>query len=247
MKRLVIIALFSSSGLYASANSLLPTSVPSNSRGIRVILPGGTTQNLGVPNPQEFAPSVYPGGVDFDFGDSDTPGFARNPADATSSYFAMVKDSSNRLVVCGFAPLTGPGGAKRWVVARYTSAGVLDTSFNTVGYNQEDAFNLSEARGLAIDSSGNIVVCGYSTQSSVVTWTVARYTSSGVRDTTFNSTGTSPGAIFETELGIGTAYSVSIGATGLLYVGGYTTPASVSVITTISYDSTGARNAAYNP
>lgn len=255
MKRIFSFVLLISNMAYGSE---IPTSIEiPGEGGVQFVGPNGSVTAFGFPNQQKFSPSTYPGGVDFDFGnDPENPGFTRNLA-ATSSFFSMVKDASNNLVVCGFG---NNSGQPSWVVARYTSAGVLDTTFGnaaTPGYYQEDgtngSFNLgwSQARGLAIDPSGNILVCGTSTVASTTVWTLVSYTPSGTSHAvgTGFTGGVTTGLIQETELGAGVAYSISLSTTNpyIIYTGGYTTPSSVTVITTISYLTNGSRNPAYNP
>lgn len=81
-----------------------------------------------------------------------------------------------------------------FVIARYTDAGVLDSTFNSTGYTivplKSDARDY--AKNVALQSDGKIVATGpretgnFSNSFNVAT---IRLTSAGVLDTTFNSTG----------------------------------------------------------
>jgi len=85
------------------------------------------------------------------------------------------------------------GSNQDMAIWRYTSTGALATSFNSTGIvtsngaaggNGQDA-----SRGVVIDGSSNVVVAGYSYNGTDADMTLWRYTSSGVLDTFFNSTG----------------------------------------------------------
>jgi uncharacterized delta-60 repeat protein len=72
------------------------------------------------------------------------------------------------------------------VVARYTAAGILDTTYNGTGYAIEPLSSGSTVHGYAIQSDGKILVVGSSTEadSNGDLW-VARYLSTGAFDTSF--------------------------------------------------------------
>lgn len=232
MKKLVVLLLAVPSCIQAVSGG----TPPKGGGGLFVVGPNDIPQRVEIP--PQLAP-IAAGSVDRSFGEN---GYVRGtPLETGSSYFAMVKDGSGNLYVCGYATT----GVHQWVVAKYTSSGELDTSFNSVGYVQETGIGASEAHGLALTGS-NIVVVGFSTVSATSTWTVIEYNATtGAKVTAFGPNGT--GIIQEDELGAGVAYSVSVASDNTLYVGGYTTPTSATVITTISYTSDGLRNAAYNP
>lgn len=218
-----------------------------------------TRINFNISHQHQFPPTLYPGILDSNFDDDlEYLEFTRDLS-ATSNFSNMVKDLNGKLVVCGSG---NNSGQSSWVVARYTSDGVLDTTFGnpaTPGYYQEDgthgSFNLgvSIASGLAIDPGGNILVCGTSLISSIQTWTVISYTPSGTShsvDTGFSgfTGGVTPGIIQEKQFGSSRALSISLSSTNpyIIYVGGFTTSLSAAVFTTISYLTNGSRNSAYN-
>lgn len=69
---------------------------------------------------------------------------------------AVKIQTDGKIVVCGYTTVSGH---KRWTVARFTSTGFLDTSFNTTGYWQstrDDTF----AKDITIKSDGTIFVGG---------------------------------------------------------------------------------------
>jgi uncharacterized delta-60 repeat protein len=74
-------------------------------------------------------------------------------------------------------------------VARYTAAGVLDTSFNGTGILMSPiSAGTDYGYYLALQPDGKIILAG-SANFGTNSFTVARYTSSGALDTSFNTTG----------------------------------------------------------
>jgi uncharacterized delta-60 repeat protein len=77
-------------------------------------------------------------------------------------------------------------------VVRYNADGTLDSSFSTDGMVTSAPYGI--ANGVAIDSSGNIVVAGTTTVNSGTVgnsdFIVSRFTSTGAHDNTFGSGGT---------------------------------------------------------
>jgi uncharacterized delta-60 repeat protein len=119
-------------------------------------------------------------------------GFANYPlGQMQSAGTGVAVDSSDRIVICGFA---WNGTSWDAAVARYGTDGTLDTSFNGSGYavhngaaggNGEDIAN-----GVALDGSGRIVLTGGSANSAGnTTLAIWRYAPDGTLDTTFNGTG----------------------------------------------------------
>lgn len=125
------------------------------------------------------------------------------PATGTTSS-ALAIAPSGKLVAVGSTTLAG-GTATVFAVAQLNSNGTLDTTFNSTGL-QTVAFNTGgstaqddTANGVAIQSNGDIVVVGQAnlptSSSTMLTGqpsdiAVARLTSAGALDTTFNGTGT---------------------------------------------------------
>jgi len=90
---------------------------------------------------------------------------------SSSDYgYAVATDSFNNIIVCGFTRSDGAGG-RDVLVAKYNSSGTLQWD-KTLGGSSDDA-----GYGVAIDSSDNIIVCGYTYSS--VDLLVAKYNSSG--------------------------------------------------------------------
>jgi uncharacterized delta-60 repeat protein len=80
-----------------------------------------------------------------------------------------------------------------FAAARYLSNGTLDTTFGVAGKVQTDFGdqNFDRARSAALQSDGKIVAAGFaiSQNGGVQNFAVARYTASGILDTTFSGDG----------------------------------------------------------
>jgi uncharacterized delta-60 repeat protein len=95
-------------------------------------------------------------------------------------------DSVYALVLDGTKLVAAGGSAGNFAVARYTSSGALDTSFNGTGrVTTTFAAGAAQAGGIAIDGSGNYVVAGGAGND----FGVARYSSAGALDAGFGTLG----------------------------------------------------------
>lgn len=101
--------------------------------------------------------------------------------------FGVAIQTDGRIVSAGLATV---GGNFDFALTRHTSAGVLDTSFDTDG-RQTTLFGAGDdvAQAVAIQSDGKIVVAGYSWNGVDNDFAVARYNSDGSLDTTFSGDG----------------------------------------------------------
>jgi delta-60 repeat domain len=97
---------------------------------------------------------------------------------------ALQPDS--RIVAAGFA-ISQNGGVQNFAVARYTSSGVLDTTFSGDGKNQIDFGSCCQsAYQVLLQSDGKIITVGYAnTESSDSDFLLARLNPRGSLDATF--------------------------------------------------------------
>ena len=119
-------------------------------------------------------------------------------------------------------PIVTDNGSYRrhdFCIVRYNSNGSLDTSYNGTGKvlspisQAVDFINAS-----ALQNDGKLVVAGYCGLSSKLQFCIARYTTSGALDTTFNATGFN---VFAITPGIGdVATTMSIQADGKILLAG---------------------------
>jgi len=95
-----------------------------------------------------------------------------------------------RIVAAGFA-ISQNGGVQNFAVARYTSNGVLDTSFGTDGRTQIDFGSCCQsANKVLLQGNGTTIAVGYAnTESSDSDFLLARLTSDGSLDPTFGAGG----------------------------------------------------------
>ncbi len=150
--------------------------------------------------------------VDFNIGDSSDTDFALaryNPdgtPDATfgsggqvSTDFVGFEDDAFSVLIQPDGKIVAVGSANDpatfydFAAARYLSNGTIDTTFGVAGKVRTDFGdqNFDRARSAALQTDGKIVAAGFaiSQGGGVQNFAVARYTSSGVLDTTFSRVG----------------------------------------------------------
>jgi uncharacterized delta-60 repeat protein len=155
----------------------------------RIIAAGARLSSAGVPQLLLARYVTTTGALDSAFG---TNGIRAHDI-ANFDYKAIWKvaiDSSRRIVALG--RLVTPAGRGAVMVARFTAAGALDTTFAGSGrliFNYNGSSNDS-AMGMALDSSGRIVVGGRTTSNGETLALLARITTAGAFDTTFGPNGT---------------------------------------------------------
>lgn len=123
------------------------------------------------------------GALDTGFG---TSGFTLTPIGDGATANAMGIQSNGKIILGGTTVISGQ---PRFALARYTSSGVLDTTFGTSGTTNVAIGTTAAGTSLAIDSSNKIVLCGFSITSGNHVIAVARFTSSGTLDGTFGTSG----------------------------------------------------------
>ncbi len=108
---------------------------------------------------------------------------------------AVTLQPDGKIVVAGFAHVTTGGAAIQLAVARYTTTGILDTTFGTGGSTLtplgDDGTN-TQANAVTLQPDGKIVVAGFAKTSAGPTVNqlcIARYTTDGALDTTFGTGG----------------------------------------------------------
>jgi uncharacterized delta-60 repeat protein len=154
-------------------------------------------------------------------------------SDRANQALAMaLQPADGKIVLAGWTS-TGSHvlGDDNFALARYTTSGVLDTTFgsglgyvttNVAGRLKGKAWANDHAQAVALDSTGRIVVAGYAYNGTNNVFAVARYNSNGTLDTSFNSKGSLPGTV-ETTLVANVdneASALAIQSDGKIVVGG---------------------------
>ncbi len=188
----------------------------------RLVVTGYTMDPTGAFEQLIVARYTSNGSLDTTFGTNGWTATTFNPG-VDSGGTSLVLDSSGRLLVTGY--IADPTGAvKQLLVARYTSNGILDTTFGTNGWTAS-IFNLavySRGKSLVLDSSGRIIVVGdtFDSNKNFSQLLVARYTSNGILDTTFGTNGWTATTF---NHGVDSAgISLVLDSSGRLLVTGYT-------------------------
>jgi uncharacterized delta-60 repeat protein len=145
-------------------------------------------------------------------------GFTITDFGGTDLATALVIQPADGMLILGGSTTGGTG--RDFALARYTSAGVLDTGFNGTGKVTTNFLLHSNdfIQGLALQSTGKIVAAGYSGVGGVDQFALARYTTGGVLDGTFGGTG-----FFTTAIGStgDQARAVSVMSTDKIVVAGF--------------------------
>lgn len=158
---------------------------------------------------------------------------------------AMVQDSSGRLILGGYAMPLAEGGTWNFALARFTANGVLDTAFGSDGVTLTNLAGGTDERiqALALQSDGRIIAAGYFTDSSTSKdFAVARYTTAGALDTTFNTTGY---RLTPISSGEDWANSVLVQGSGRIVAAGRTYGGSTANFALAGYTSTGALDGSF--
>jgi uncharacterized delta-60 repeat protein len=162
----------------------------------------------------------------------DADGYINSDLDANQMDLAtaVALDASGNIVIAGYV-IPGTISPTGFVVARYSSAGVLDSSFDGDGFvitglgaTNDDGYGVD----VLIDPAGKIIVGG-SDAAFFFSGNLAllRYTAGGSLDTTFDSDG-----ILILDLGTGgeSASGITLDARGDLVVVGYTSTEPVGLL-----------------
>ena len=148
-----------------------------------------------------------------------------NGARWSDTILAMAQESDGKIVVCGNSGNVNLGFNIPYsaVIARYTSSGALDTTFNTTGIQTLNLNNRNAFYACGIQSDGKIVAAGYTAtgfSDNNSTFLVARYNTDGSLDTTTFGAGNgyvtpSVGGTYEG------AYAMAFQSDGKIVVGGF--------------------------
>ncbi len=162
---------------------------------------------------------------------------------------AVAIQSDGKIVLAGYATnINGTAGNtdddhKDFALARYTTTGALDTTFDTdgkvttaIGSTTDDEIN-----DIALDGDGKIVAVGYAHQATYAEVALARYNTNGSLDTAFDSNG----SVVTQSIGSATdrAEAVAIQSDGKIVVAGFSWDGSAHDFMLARYTAAGALDA----
>ncbi|TXH48387.1 MAG: hypothetical protein E6Q97_24920, partial [Desulfurellales bacterium] len=126
----------------------------------------------------------------------------------------------DKIVVAGFGSTDPEVDLELdFIIARYTAAGALDTSFGTGGIVTTDILGDDNViTALALQSDGKIVVTGYAYDGAKLVFATARYNSDGTLDSGFGSGGIVTTAFFTSDA---QANAIAIQSDGKIVVAGF--------------------------
>jgi uncharacterized delta-60 repeat protein len=129
-----------------------------------------------------------------DTNNNNTGGIITTTFGSNSQLYSIALQPNGNIIVAGWSTYLGFANA---LIARYTSDGNLDTTFNTNGYVTTLIDNVfTKGRAVTLQQDGKIIVAGQAENSLVQQIIVMRYTSDGLLDNSFNSSGTIPGTLY---------------------------------------------------
>ncbi len=138
-------------------------------------------------NDRDFALARYnaDGSLDTIFGDN---GKVETPIGSDDDYgLAIAAQSDGKIILAGYSRLGG--GNNDYALARYTADGALDTTFGSGGKVTTAILSGNDrAQSVAVQSDGKIVAAG-SSRGGGTDFSLARYTTAGALDTSFDIDG----------------------------------------------------------
>jgi len=179
--------------------------------------------------------------TDFDTDGIVTTAVGSRLVDATVNSVAIQDDG--KIVTAGG---TSANGKNYFLLTRYTSNGLLDTTFGTggiltteIGLAQSDS---EGAKSVAIQSDGKIVAAGSSHNGSNYDFALARYTANGTLDTSFSEDGIVTTAVGDNS----SAYSVAVQNNGAIVAAGKSNNGSNDAIALVRYTSNGSLDSTFS-
>jgi uncharacterized delta-60 repeat protein len=158
-----------------------------------------------------------PGDLDssFGIGGKVTTGFSGFGDQAN----AMTIQPDGKIIAAGSTRTNNTDGNTDFALARYNPDGTLDTTFGLAGKVVTEfstSVDVEEARGIALQSDGKIVVAGHRATGQGDSFALARYNPDGTLDASFGA----GGLVSTTFLGFDQAFAVGIQADGKIVAAG---------------------------
>lgn len=149
------------------------------------IVTGGISQSA-APSQLAIARFTPTGSIDNLFG---TNGITLTtiPNASFSRIYGITLQGDGSIIVAGTASFDD--GSQVFVIARYTSGGILDTTFNGTGIVQTSIDFASTAFSVLVQDDGQIVAAGFTSGNTNGSFAAVRYNTDGTLDTTFGTNG----------------------------------------------------------
>jgi uncharacterized delta-60 repeat protein len=144
---------------------------------------------------------------------------------------AITLDNNQRIVVVG--------GSSQFIIARYTTNGILDTTFDIDGKVTTSIGSSAAAQAVTVDSANKLVVAGTSS----LGFTIAKYNTDGSLDTSFSGDGKltfGNGSISDT------AFAVLTDSSDNIFVGGYPLATTTPAFKIFKFNAFGVLDASFN-
>lgn len=102
---------------------------------------------------------------------------------------AIAVQPDDKILLTGYLDTLDNGGADDFAVVRYNPDGSLDTGFGSNGIAVTDLGEDGDSYSIAVQADGKILLGGQISDDMSIDFAIARYTSNGVLDNTFDSDG----------------------------------------------------------
>lgn len=152
---------------------------------------------------------------------------------------AIARDGDGAIYTAGFF---NNGSNNDIMILKFTSAGVLDTTFGDNGIQTYNSGNVEEAYGIAVDADKNVYVTGLANNGANNDVIVLKYTPSGALDTTFSGDGVQTFDNGNADAG----YSIAVDADKAIYIVGTASNGADNDILILKYTSAGALDATFS-
>jgi uncharacterized delta-60 repeat protein len=132
---------------------------------------------------------------------------------------AIAIQADGKIIAAGSTRTNNTDGNTDFALARYNVDGTLDTTFGLGGKVTTEfstSVDVEEARGIALQSDGKIVVAGHRATGQGDSFALARYNPDGTLDTSFGA----GGLVSTTFLGFDQAFAVGIQTDGKIVAAG---------------------------
>lgn len=141
--------------------------------------------------------------LDSSFGPNNNGIVTTQVSSSNDAVSTMLQQADGKLLVIGTSVFNN---INRMTLIRYTTGGVLDTSFATVGYVNPTIGSNDYATGGGVQADGKIVMAGRSVVAGINNIAAVRYSSAGIQDTLgYGTGGNALITVGEAALGLGAA------------------------------------------